>query len=71
MNLETQKLHLIEEFLKIKDQAFINELEAIIKERQQEKSVIDEFAGIWSKEDVQEMKQIISEGCEQINENDW
>ncbi|ELR70516.1 hypothetical protein C900_03675 [Fulvivirga imtechensis AK7] len=35
------------------------------------KPEVDKFVGIWSKDEAEEIKKVIAEGCEQINEEDW
>lgn len=73
MDGEARKLHLIEEILKIKDEAVLSEVESLISNRLyavKGKSWTD-FAGIWSAEEADEMKRNIEESCEQINPDDW
>ncbi|MCK5699924.1 MAG: hypothetical protein KAI29_02175 [Cyclobacteriaceae bacterium] len=73
MSIATRKLRLIEDFVKIKDHVLLDKIEAIIKRKPSSTSKlsIDKFVGIWSKEEADEIKKIIKEGCEQINEEDW
>ncbi len=73
MSLETRKLRLIEDFVKIRDHALLDKIEALLKHRpvSTSKPSLDKFVGIWSKEEADEIKKIIAEGCEQIHEEDW
>lgn len=75
MYQEALKLHLIEEVLKVKNEAILIELEAILKKHEQEKkpslSTAHDFLGAWSKEDAALIDKAIEEGCEQIHPDDW
>jgi len=73
MSIETRKLRLIEDFIKIRDNALLDKIEALVKHKSSSniKPSIGKFAGIWSKEEVDEMKKTIAVGCEQIHEEDW
>lgn len=72
---EYRKLHLIEEVLKVKNEAILIELEAVLKKHEQEKkhskSTAHDFLGAWSKEDAVLIDNAIEEGCEQIHPDDW
>ncbi len=35
------------------------------------KHSLDRFAGIWSNDEANKMKEIIKEGCEQIHKDEW
>ncbi len=71
---EAKKLHLIEEILKIENDAVLDEVETVISKNKLHavngKSFKD-FAGIWTAVEADEMKRIIEESCEQINPDDW
>lgn len=73
MSIETRKLRLIEDFVKIRDHVLLDKIEALLKHGpvSTSKPLLDKFVGIWSKEEAGEMKKIIAEGCEQIHEEDW
>ena len=73
MSIETRKLRLIEDFVKIKDHVLLDKIEALLKRKPSSTSKfsIDKFVGIWSKDEADEIKKIIEEGCEQIHEEDW
>jgi len=75
MHIETRKLHLIEEMLKVKSEATLSALEKLLKDTNN-KTVkktpsLKYFSGIWSKDEAEEMERIIAESCETIHPNDW
>lgn len=71
---EAKKLHLIEEILKIENDAVLEEVESVIIKSKlhvlKGKSFKD-FAGLWTVSEADEMKRAIEESCEQINPDDW
>jgi hypothetical protein len=72
MNSETKKLALIEKLLLVSDDAVLEEVEAILSKKGLEKKErFRKFAGKIEEKDLAEMEQIIEQGCEQINSNDW
>lgn len=74
MYTEARKLHLIDEVLKISNEATLSELELVVeksKERKERKSSFSEFAGIWTEKEAVEIERIIEESCETINPDDW
>jgi len=74
MYLEVRKLHLIEEVLKINNEATLSALEALLKNARETgvvKPNIKDFSGIWTKEEANEIEHIIDESCDTINSNDW
>ncbi|MES2702907.1 MAG: hypothetical protein V4649_09725 [Bacteroidota bacterium] len=74
MDGEAKKLHLIEELLKIDNDAVLDEVAAVISRSRslpaQARSYKD-FAGMISDNEANELKDIIAHGCEQINPDDW
>ncbi|MEQ9426440.1 MAG: hypothetical protein RJQ09_18605 [Cyclobacteriaceae bacterium] len=72
MDIEIRKLKLIESFKQIRDHAVLNKIESLlsIKTSKQNPSIA-QFSGIWTEDEASEIRQIIEEGCEQINEDDW
>jgi hypothetical protein len=71
---EAKKLHLIEEILKIEDEAVLAEVETVItrnKIHAVNRRSFKDFAGIMSDEEAGELERIIEEGCEQIHPDDW
>jgi hypothetical protein len=74
MYAEAKKLHLIEEILKIENEAVLDEVNNIIsksKLHEVEPKCFKKFSGIWSSSEADEMKHIIEESFEQINPDDW
>jgi hypothetical protein len=76
MYIEAKKLHIIEEVLKINNDAALSALESFLKKSKSEenltnKSGFSEFSGIWSKSEAEEIEKIISESCETIHPDDW
>jgi hypothetical protein len=74
MYAETRKLYLIEELLKVNSDALLNEIEMILVKSHSEKPhkrSFTDFVGMISSEEADELKRIIDDGCEQVNEDDW
>ena len=72
MYAETQKLHLIEEILKIESDAVLTELETILIKSKAPHSIgFKPFISALSSEEIDELERNIKEGCEQINQDDW
>jgi hypothetical protein len=76
MVTEAKKLHIIEEVLKINNEAALSALEGFIQRSKKsgqpdEKPSFKEFSGIWSKEEADEIERIIAESCENIHPDDW
>ncbi|NII26989.1 hypothetical protein HB364_18000 [Pseudoflavitalea sp. X16] len=71
---EAKKLHLIEEILKIENEAVLEAVEAVISKSKLHavgRRSFKDFAGTMSDEDANELEKIIEEGCEQIHPDDW
>lgn len=75
MLVEERKLHIIEEVLKINDNATLTALEDVVKDSERtnksNKVNLRSFAGIWTEEEANEIEKIIEESCETINPDDW
>ena len=75
MFTEARKIHLIEEVLKVTNEATLVELETIIKKSKkadkEKKPNIYDFVGILTKKEANEMRKVIGETCETINPDDW
>ena len=74
MHPEAKKLHLIEELLKVDNDIILDELETVLaksKTKLPRSKSFQDFVGILSVEEVNELERNIEEGCEQINEDDW
>ena len=74
MYRESQKMHIIEEVLKVDDAATLNEVAAFLNRSKKVKTGgknIYDFVGVLSDKDADKMKSAIRETCEIINEDDW
>jgi len=75
MHIETRKLHLIEEILKVKSEATLSALEKLLKNTNnktvKKTQSLKDFSGIWSNDEAEEMERIITESCETIHADDW
>lgn len=74
MNGEAKKLHLIEELLKVSDEAVLAEVETVLsrgKLQVAHKKSFQEFVGKISENKLEELERNIEQGCEQINPDDW
>jgi hypothetical protein len=72
MYAETKKLHIIEEVLKVNNDAILIELENVLsRSTTVTKNRFTDMADLLSAEEVDEFERNINEGCEQINEDDW
>lgn len=73
MFTDERKLHLIKEVIKVKNEAVLAEIEEIlnINNKPLKKLNIDDFVGIISESEADEMMRAIAETCENIDENDW
>lgn len=76
MYTEARKIHLIEEVLKVKNEAILIELESVIEKSKkkvgkEKKQSIYDFVGILTKKEASEMRKAIEETTEVINPEDW
>ncbi len=76
MYTEARKIHLIEEVLKVTNEATLIELETVIKKSKkksdkEKKPSIYDFVGILTKKEANEMRKAIEETSETINPDDW
>lgn len=75
MYSEAKKLHLIEEVIKIKSEAVLMEIEAVVKRtirlKRSRKVSAHDFSGLLSKKDASLIDAAIEEGCERVNPDDW
>lgn len=74
MVTDTRKLHLIEKLLKTESDSKLTEIENFvdqtIKKPAKSKLALDDFVGILSKDEADEMKKVIAEACETIIDPD-
>ncbi len=62
MSSEARKIHLIEEVLKIKNEAILIELEAVLEKAvkvEVKRPSARDFSGVWSKEDAALIEKVI------------
>ncbi len=75
MFIESRKIQLIEDVLKITNEATLLELEAVLKKSKKikEKKPLSahDLVGVWGKKDVILIEKAIEESCEQIHPDDW
>ena len=61
-------LHMLEQSQQSRVLTYIKSL---LKTKVKSKKSVEDFVGILDKKDAEEMKKIISEGCEKIDYNEW
>lgn len=75
MSAEAKKLHLIEEILKIDNDAVLEEVETLLNRSKLHivngRRSFTSFAGMLNDEEANELERIINEGCEQIFPDEW
>lgn len=74
MFTESRKIHLIEEVLKLDNDATLEKLETVLKNagKQKKKKIsAHDFLGSWTRKDAAQIEKAIKQGCEQINPDDW
>lgn len=77
MYIEARKMHLIEEVLKVTDEATLTKLEGVLKKLEKKSSAkknkpsIYDFVGILTRKESGEIRKAIEETCETINPDDW
>lgn len=74
MDLQTKKLHFIQEILALKNEKIIDKLESILKKerlKELEKPSVYSLLGVISEEEGEKMKKEIEAACENIHDEDW
>ncbi len=74
MNVELRKLRIIEALRSMKDIRKINQIEVLLlplSSLEERRAMLDTLSGAWTSEEAEDIKKIIEEGCEQIDENEW
>lgn len=74
MRGEAFKLHLIEEILKINNDAVLAEIKSIIAKSWSQsvgRKSFKDFAGMMTEDEVNELDKTIEGDCEMINLDDW
>lgn len=69
------KIQLIEDLLKVDNDTTLKEVKTVLRKSKKKpvvaKKSFHDLVGIMNKKDAEEMKRIIEEGCEQIDEDGW
>ena len=74
MNIETRKLRIIEAFSSMNDIGKINQIESLVLPKatlEKRKSMLDALSGSWTREETEDIKKVIEDGCEKIDESEW
>ncbi len=74
MDLSAKKLAFIEEYLHLSNEKLIDKLDSLLrreKEKASPKRALSDFFGIMTKEEGEELKRNIKDGCENIDDNEW
>ena len=74
MDLQTKKLHFIQEILSLKNEKIIDKLESLLKKerlKEAQKPSVYNLLGVISEEEGEKMKKEIEAACENINDEDW
>lgn len=74
MDIQTRKLHLLQEVLSLNNEKIISKLESLLKKeklKKQESSSVYDLLGVVSEEEAEKMKKEIEESCENIHHEDW
>lgn len=72
MSIDSRKLQIIEKFIQSNDPLLIDRMEALLnKEEAQGEVSLQSLKGIWSEEEANEISQIIIDGCEKIDHDNW
>ncbi len=74
MSIQSRKMHILEEILRINSSTILLQIEnALRTKKKKDKSKVDynEFSGVLTKLEADEMEKVIEETCEKINSVDW
>ena len=75
MFTEARKIQLLEDVLKVSNEATLIELENVLnnskKKKEQKALSAHKFSGLWSSKDAALIEKAIKDGCEEIHEDDW
>ena len=74
MNIEARKLRIMKAFKSLKDIKKIHQIESLLLPADmlaERKVMLTKLSGAWNKEEAAEMKKVIKEGCERVDENEW
>lgn len=75
MYLETKKINVIAEVLKVEDESTLDKIESVLKEKKTKKKLpqrnLKKFSGILSDEDAEMMTKVIKETSGTVHPDDW
>lgn len=74
MSSDARKMHLLEEVIKLQDEAILSQLEHVLLNPSLEnkpKNSARNLVGIFDANDLEIMEKAIDEGCGQVNTDDW
>lgn len=74
MNIEARKLKIIEAFASLEDNKKITQIESLLFPKpslDDRRTMLSRLSGTWTKEEAEEMKRIIEEGCEKVDKGEW
>jgi DnaJ-class molecular chaperone len=74
MYAESRKIQLIEDVLKVDNDAILSELESVLKKSRKstgKKKTIYDFVGILTNKEASDIKKAIKETSETIHPDDW
>ena len=74
VDLQTRKLHFIQELLALSNEKVIEKLEGFLKmekHKEDKKPSVYDLLGVISEEEAEKMKKDIEESCENIHAEDW
>ncbi|MBR06247.1 MAG: hypothetical protein CMP48_01050 [Rickettsiales bacterium] len=72
MSIDTRKLQIIEKFIQSEDPLLIDRMEALLNKADGQLEVnLHSLKGIWSDDEANEIRQIITDGCEKIDHDNW
>lgn len=75
MYLETKKISVIAEVLKVEDESTLDKIESVLKEKKTKKKLpqrnLKKFSGILSDEDAEMMTKVIKETSGTVHPDDW
>ena len=77
MFTESRKIQLLEDVIKETNEATLLEIEGVLKKHRKKTKVekkplrIQDFAGVFTREEGDMIKKVIAETCEIIDPNDW
>lgn len=77
MYSDARKIHLLERLIREQSEEVFLQVEDILNRSEKQESAVvrkytlEDFVGIWTPEEADEMKLVIDERCGQINPDDW